>query len=164
MDVKSFTPSERDRLQARAWSTVEKAIREGKLGNWRGLSCVDCGAPADGYDHRDYFRPLLVEAVCRACNNRRGPGLPLPTGKDGKANKHDLSGLCKWRWEGLDAGEGYQPLSARLCTDVNLADLEMRFELSAEKREHRMNSLHWLFGRQDIDRYEFFKQHDPWHA
>ena len=34
--------------------------------------CVDCGANATDYDHRDYNKPLDVEPVCRSCNIRRG--------------------------------------------------------------------------------------------
>ncbi len=34
--------------------------------------CVDCGKPAYGYDHRDYFKPLDVVPVCRPCNFARG--------------------------------------------------------------------------------------------
>jgi len=38
--------------------------------------CVDCGARATGYDHRDYRKPLEIEPVCQSCNYHRGPGLP----------------------------------------------------------------------------------------
>lgn len=39
--------------------------------------CVDCRVtPAQVYDHRDYRKPLEVEAVCRSCDRRRGPGEP----------------------------------------------------------------------------------------
>jgi len=33
--------------------------------------CVDCGANAVCYDHRDWQKPLEVVPVCRSCNNRR---------------------------------------------------------------------------------------------
>jgi hypothetical protein len=39
--------------------------------------CVDCGAGAQCYDHRDYHKPLQVEPVCRPCNVRRGVGAPF---------------------------------------------------------------------------------------
>jgi hypothetical protein len=39
---------------------------------------MDCGDPAETYDHRDYTQPLLVDPVCLACNKRRGPGFPYP--------------------------------------------------------------------------------------
>lgn len=38
-------------------------------------ACVDCGAVAEVYDHRDYSKPLDVQPVCRSCNLKRGPGL-----------------------------------------------------------------------------------------
>lgn len=36
------------------------------------IRCVDCGAVATEYDHRDYAKPLEVEPVCRGCNALRG--------------------------------------------------------------------------------------------
>jgi len=61
--------------QARACRAVSLAIRRGELpalGDGKTI-CVDCGAVAACYDHRDYLRPLDVEPVCRSCNNKRGP-------------------------------------------------------------------------------------------
>jgi hypothetical protein len=41
---------------------------------WRvDVRCVDCGAPATDYDHRNYDKPLDVDPVCHKCNCRRGP-------------------------------------------------------------------------------------------
>lgn len=37
------------------------------------VNCVDCGARARHYDHRDYNRPLDVSPVCVSCNLKRGP-------------------------------------------------------------------------------------------
>lgn len=37
------------------------------------VKCADCDSTATCYDHRDYFRPMDVTAVCRRCNERRGP-------------------------------------------------------------------------------------------
>jgi hypothetical protein len=34
--------------------------------------CVDCGRQADDWEHRDYSKPLEVEAVCHGCNLSRG--------------------------------------------------------------------------------------------
>lgn len=56
---------------------VSFAIRDGYLPRPTTLICLDCGAPAQVYDHRDYNRPLDVEPVCHACNVRRGPALPF---------------------------------------------------------------------------------------
>lgn len=45
------------------------------------IKCVDCGAVATQYEHRNYGRPLDVEPVCRTCNVRRGPA-KVPTRND----------------------------------------------------------------------------------
>lgn len=63
---------------ARTGHMVKAAIRAGYLHPLDGsIYCVDCGATAEVYDHRDYSRPLVVEPVCRSCNCRRGPGAPV---------------------------------------------------------------------------------------
>lgn len=56
---------------------VRAAVAEGRLQPASAFMCSDCTKPAAVYDHRDYNRPLLVEPVCRSCNSRRGPGLPV---------------------------------------------------------------------------------------
>lgn len=53
---------------------VAKAIRKGLLPKLDGsVMCVDCGKPAQVYDHREYAKPLEVDPVCKRCNVRRGP-------------------------------------------------------------------------------------------
>ena len=52
---------------------VRRAIRLGELKPVKECICVDCGAPARHYDHRDYNKPTDVEPVCARCNSRRGP-------------------------------------------------------------------------------------------
>lgn len=59
-----------------AHSKVQKAVSRGDLPAVQTQTCVDCGAPATDYDHRDYNKPLDVEPVCRPCNGVRGPGIP----------------------------------------------------------------------------------------
>lgn len=54
---------------------VVRAIRRGDLKPVRECVCVDCGAPARHYDHRDYNKPAKVEPVCKSCNARRGPAI-----------------------------------------------------------------------------------------
>jgi hypothetical protein len=60
----------------RAGSLVQAAIRRGRLADLRAgrARCSDCQHPAYVYDHRDYSRPLDVEACCHGCNVKRGPG------------------------------------------------------------------------------------------
>jgi hypothetical protein len=59
----------KERLAATA--EVTKAVRNGLLPSPKTLECADCGNPARDYDHRDYSKPLEVEAVCHSCNIRR---------------------------------------------------------------------------------------------
>ena len=68
-------------LQAWAHRILRDAISRGlipKLGYTMRteIKCVDCGGMAQGWDHRDYTKPLDVMPVCRPCNNRRGPAYP----------------------------------------------------------------------------------------
>lgn len=61
-----------------AHTALNRAVRNGKIPKLDGtIPCVDCGAPACDYDHRDYSKPLDVEPVCRRCNLRRGPAIPV---------------------------------------------------------------------------------------
>lgn len=60
-----------ERQQAQA--QVRKAVKSGAIPAATSLTCTDCGKPAEGYDHRDYTRPLDVEPVCHHCNFARGP-------------------------------------------------------------------------------------------
>lgn len=63
------------RIQVRCMAKVRRAIARGQLMPVAGKTCVDCGAQATVYDHRDYSKPLDVQPVCRSCNMKRGPGL-----------------------------------------------------------------------------------------
>lgn len=55
---------------------VKDEIKAGRLIPPKALTCVDCGNPAQVYEHRDYNRPLDVVAACRSCNAKRGPAKP----------------------------------------------------------------------------------------
>jgi len=63
---------------------VFKEIREGRLKPVKECLCVDCGAPARHYDHRDYNKPTEVDPVCGSCNYKRGGAIPY--GRDAKGN------------------------------------------------------------------------------
>src|ERR1700722_14808754 len=61
-------------IASKAHAKVQAAIRKGLLPRLDGtVACVDCGCEAEVYDHREYARPLDVQPVCLACNNKRGP-------------------------------------------------------------------------------------------
>lgn len=60
-----------------AGGIVQSEIRSGRLPKACSEKCLDCGSQAVDYDHRDYNFPLTVEPVCRSCNIKRGPAIPL---------------------------------------------------------------------------------------
>lgn len=156
-----YKTTARDRLVRDARRAVTRAIEAGDLPQLSTLTCIDCGEPAECYDHRDYNQPLIVDAVCIGCNNRRGPGFPLPTKADGSANKLGIDGGSGTRWDSVEGGEGYEPLAARLHMDAGIA-----LEQSAEKlvysveREENLR-IRKLFYKTAKDRDDFFKSHDP---
>lgn len=61
----------------KAMVLVHGAVKKGLLAPVNTLLCVDCGNQAQCYDHRDYNEPLKVVPVCRKCNHKRGPAIPL---------------------------------------------------------------------------------------
>ena len=67
------TPCMAARTKERRSATAEvtKAVRNGRLDSPKTLTCADCGKAARDYDHRDYTKPLEVEAVCHPCNLKR---------------------------------------------------------------------------------------------
>ena len=54
---------------------LKKAISSGEMQPATAHICVDCGAPAVDWDHRDYRNIADVEPVCRSCNQQRGPAI-----------------------------------------------------------------------------------------
>ena len=69
----SDIPKQNDGIRA----ITKKAVSVGFLPDPKSLNCVDCGNVAICYDHRDYNHPLQVDAVCKSCNAKRGPGIQL---------------------------------------------------------------------------------------
>lgn len=63
------------RLRKCTMQIVANAIKKGKIAKIDGQKCMDCGNPAEVYDHRDYGKPLCVDPVCRGCNVRRGSAI-----------------------------------------------------------------------------------------
>lgn len=64
-------------LRRNAADLVRRAIKKGELVKLStgDVGCADCGSAATQYDHRDYTKPLSVDAVCQSCNFRRGIAL-----------------------------------------------------------------------------------------
>lgn len=61
------------KYRASCTNMVAEARKRNELPAPDTLVCVDCGKPAQAYDHRDYTKPLDVQPVCDGCNVRRGP-------------------------------------------------------------------------------------------
>lgn len=61
----------------RASRVVHAEISRGAIPHPTNLRCADCDAPAMEYEHRDYNRPLAIEPICRSCNLKRGPAIPM---------------------------------------------------------------------------------------
>jgi len=63
----------------RAISWVSLCVRRGDLCRlYTSDVLCQCGEKAYCYEHRDYSKPLEVEAVCDSCNALRGPAaLPI---------------------------------------------------------------------------------------
>jgi hypothetical protein len=60
--------------QRLAYAAVVDAIRRGKLPKASTQACVDCGRPAEDWDHYLGYAPahvLDVQARCKSCHNRR---------------------------------------------------------------------------------------------
>lgn len=169
------TSSYRDRLVAKASNLVAKAIREGKLKPQTECICVDCGAQAECYDHRDYHKPLEVVPVCKGCNNRRGPGLPLPDKNVDSSHTRrtwmpEKVGRC---YDGLDGGEGYSPLEyvchvelpaeRAIGSDVGFVSsgwegMSDAIAKAGHTGKTHYNKDHWY------TRALYFKERDPWAA
>ena len=55
---------------------VSKAIKLGIIHHHSFCACVDCGRPAECYDHRDYTMPHIIVPVCARCDSKRGEAKP----------------------------------------------------------------------------------------
>lgn len=122
-----MTQDEVYQLQRNAISAVQAAIKAGNLPRARTKKCVDCGAKANGYDHRDYYKPLEVEPVCRSCNHKRGPAHPIPS------DWYEYNGH---RWDNLNDGDGIEyEFSGRLIIDIDIRAIEMEIEKVRNQRD-----------------------------
>lgn len=125
----------------------------------------------------------MVAAVCKGCNNRLGPGLPaIDKAMDGLqySRRAEMDGSAGYLYSNLDAGEGFSPLEAMIpmAVSMQLNWLEEIDVLSGRysDQDHAINNtkLRILMGFKKgghragfsapsgIQRYEFFKRHDPW--
>lgn len=65
------------KIRGKVSAILNKQIRCGAVKPASSHVCVDCGAAACDYDHRDYLKPLDVVPVCRPCNQKRVPAVDL---------------------------------------------------------------------------------------
>jgi hypothetical protein len=166
--VANYTgPSARDRRVQRAHYIVWLAIKRGTLPELDGLRCVDCDAPAECYDHRNYFEPLKVDPVCKGCNNRRGPGFPFPTAEDGALNKKGIKS-AGMRWSSVEGGADEEaPTEHKLHAAFDWQEAQDAVDDGAERG---INAKSFRFvlrnsqkrGLAKTARYEYFKARDPW--
>jgi len=155
------------RLRQRATAAVSRAVRLGWLPPVTTRVCVDCGAPATCYEHRDYREPLNVEPVCSRCNNLRGPGFPLRDAP--RVAQHAIrekTGKTSGKnWSRVEGGSGAQMESAGGGT-LGADDCD---DLTAQSVNRRIGMIQAFYSghrsaRQVGDwwRSDYFKRHDPW--
>ncbi len=156
------------KLRWNAYDALRAAIECGKVSPiTEDTLCADCGAQAKLYDHRDYYKPLDVEPVCTACNNRRGEGFPPVQGEPLYSN-----GLPDFRgtkhWDGLALIETHD------LPDVSGAAIKPS-ETGAKWADFTKPALSdrilWAFDdtnkyvhgiSRGVYRSDFFKKHDPY--
>lgn len=112
--------AEYERLRANVSNIVSEAKKTGKLAILDGTTpCVDCGAPADRYDHRDYSKPLDVEPVYCSCNGRRGPAKNAPEDMGLQVGARSLLA------EGLEDGANFNGICH---VDINEDQIDQHLE------------------------------------
>ena len=161
-------------VRLEAYKEVAKAIRDGRL---RPISsntrCVDCGGPAYCYEHRNYFRPLDVEPVCRTCNNVRGEAYPPLQGRADTSIDKDFHSGVRWsaltpsvsdkykkRAGGYDSASGgdAQKIARRTLDEPRDFSMPLRWRIAFDEL-HGGYSL-----RGGKFRSDYFKQHDPFYV
>lgn len=145
----ALAEDEYNRLKARALARTQYQLSKGLIPRLSGnIPCVDCGAAATCYDHRDYRKPDEVEPVCRACNKTRGPALP------GHANWN-----AKNNWRSLGGGDGDEvELNGRLADGIDISILDCD--------EPPQTDRDWLIARHEMARLHsagLMKAHDYKH-
>lgn len=90
----------------RARERVKDAVRRGDLAPIKTCSCVDCGAPAQRYDHHEgYEKPLSVQPVCFRCDGLRSKSRGEHRGKRQRVGKKEAGRLLDGVvWDQFPAG------------------------------------------------------------
>lgn len=100
---------------------VHAAIKQGLLPSPLTLKCADCGGDATEYEHRDYNKPLAVDPICRSCNLRRGPAIPLKGSVERLLKRGLIPYRTRSRAQMLCRALGREDLAASVPRRVNLA-------------------------------------------
>lgn len=145
-----------------AQNAVKAAVKRGALPDLRKVpvKCADCGERATCWDHRDYRAPLDVSPVCKGCNNRRGPGLPLPAETRYSHGMQPRAGGAAWN--AIGGGEGQEhawPGEVRIDVPDEPVDtgLVTSYDVLAA-----WNGGHGFRNATPGARAAYFKAHDPW--
>ncbi len=156
-------------IRKEAYVVLKAAIRRGDVPPIDGeMRCSDCDQAADFYDHRNYFRPLDVDPICKPCNNRRGQGLPHLKGVSENNNGLDfqIRGLSFSGRSDIKVGKKSADVRTRLSESDAVA-----ISRAKGMPQHRVNALNELnshnykytpMARGDL-RCEYFKKHDPYY-
>jgi len=130
-----------ERLRSVARGRVQAAVKNGTLPSPKGLLCIDCGDPAQCYDHRDYTKPLKVDSVCKTCDAQRGAGMPLPTSPDMEVEwiTHYRPTTVGWRWGWLDwssrIAHHWNVKGKVAVSKCGILSSDIRFGLKCSKRK-----------------------------
>jgi hypothetical protein len=122
------TKDEVEPLRLCATRAVQAAVQAGKLPKInKETKCADCGGSATQYDHRDYYKKLEVDPVCRSCNFKRGPAHPVPT---------DWYAYGGRKWNSLNDGEGIEwTFTGQISIDIDIREIEMEIEKARKIRD-----------------------------
>ena len=150
-------------LRLDAYSAVKDAIAEGRLEPLTDESvCVDCGDVATIYEHRNYFYPLLVEPVCRACNNKRGEAYPPAQGPPKYSNGFKKpAGGGGWNYLLTETSERKETGIAVRVKGSGAMWEPIEWDDSLKLAFEDLRKYKYSLPRGDW-RCEFFKQHDPY--
>lgn len=126
-----------ERLRRSARGRVRLAVNRGDLPKANALICVDCGNQAQVWDHRDYTKPLDVDAVCKRCDSLRGAGIPLPGSPD-----MDIEWITRptierrWRWLDINVFSGIiHKVDTRI--DTSLCGIRRSYWSSTAVKENK---------------------------
>lgn len=120
----------RDRQKVRARGIANNAARDGKIPHVKTLNCMDCGEPAQEYDHfRGYSdaHALDVQPVCKLCHLvrkrvRKGEILRGEDSSNVKLDTMRVREICALRATGMRLSELAAKFGVRESTISRIAN------------------------------------------